>query len=279
MFDQKKWSIAYIKFKAYYANVPSWIKTEEVAYYHQLVAALEEASGEDLSHFKIPAERVKPKVVGAQRGSFRGGPGRTIYSSESYCDNDFFQSQLDALNEYLKTLAPRASEARSKYDDLHDWQLEELMANRKIKPKRELVNGREKWVAPREYIIAALIKQDAGPSHSENSTTFNIYGSNVNYESPGATITSSVGGFSKEEFSNLIEGIRSLLGDTHLDQSSKDEININIGTIELQLNSARPNASILKESLKSVKTILQNAAGSLLASGVLAAVNHTLGKL
>jgi len=59
MFDEKKWSIACIKFKAYYGNVPPWIKTAEVAYYHELVSALEEASGEDLSHFKIPAERVR----------------------------------------------------------------------------------------------------------------------------------------------------------------------------------------------------------------------------
>jgi hypothetical protein len=278
MFDQKKWSIAYIKFKAYYANVPSWIKREEVAYYHQLVAALEEASGEDLSHFKIPSDRLKPKAIGAQRGSYRGGPGHTIYSSEPYCDNDFFQSQLDGLSEYLKTLGPKASDPLNKYEQLHDWQLQELMLQRGIKPP-EPPQGIYPKMPGRDYVIAALIKQDADPTTGGNSTTFNIYGSNVNYGSPGATITSNIAGFSKEEFANLLGSLRDLLADVQVDQSLKDEINISIGTIELQLNSARPNVSILKESLKSVKTILENAAGSLLASGALAAVNHTLGKL
>ena len=152
------------------------------------------------------------------------------------------------------------------------------MVNRGIKPKRELINGREEWVAPREYIIAALIKQDAPPSAAP-STVFNVYDSNVNFESPGATITANVGDFRKEELTNIIVGLRQLLAEAKLDQPERDEVNINIGTIELQLNSARPNTSILKESLKSVRTIVENAAGSLLASALLPTITHVLSKL
>lgn len=49
-----------------------------------------------------------------------------------------------------------------------------------------------------------------------------------------------------------------------------------IGTIELQLNSSKPNKSIIREALTSANTIAENAAGSLIASGVIAAINHVL---
>jgi hypothetical protein len=279
MLDQKKWSIAYIKFKAYYANVPSWIKTPEVAYYHELVSALEQASGEDLSHFKIPADRVKPKVVGAQRGSYRGGLGRTLYSSESYCDNDFFKSQLDALNEYLKTLAPKSAEPRNKYDDLQDWQLEELMVNRRIKPKRELINGREEWVAPREYIIAALIRQD-NPSDRPSSTVINNYVTDSNFiqNSPGASITEGID-IRSPEFATFVENLLTIASSDKLSPAERGEINMHIGTIQLHINSPTPSGTIVKESLKSIRGIFEKAAVSMLTSGFLASLNAVIAKI
>lgn len=279
MFDQKKWSIAYIKFKAYYGNVPSWIKTPEVAYYHELVSALEEASGEDLSHFKIPPERLKPKVVGAQRGSYRGGPGRTIYSSESYCDNDFFQSQLDALNEYLKTLSPKPSESSNKYEQLQDWQLEELMVNRKIKPKRELVNGREEWIAPREYIIAALIRQDNPPDRAA-STVINNYVTDSNFiqNSPGASITEGLN-LKSVELATFVENLKSIASSDKLSPTERGDLNMHIGTIQLHINSPTPSGSIVKESLKAIRGIFEKTATSLLTSGFLASLNAVIARI
>ena len=279
MFDQKKWSIAYIKFKAYYGNVPSWIKAPEVDYFHELVTALEQASGEDLSHFKIPPERVKPMVVGAQRGSYRGGPGRTLYSSESYCDNDFFKSQLDALNEYLKTLAPKTAERRSKYDDLQDWQLEELMVNRRIKPKRELVNGQEEWVAPREYIVAALIRQDSS-SDRPSSMVINNYVTDSNFiqNSPGASIAEGLD-LRGPEFASFVENLKTIALSDKLSPAEHGEINMHIGTIQLHVNSPTPSGTIVKESLKSIRGIFEKTAVSLLTSGFLASLNAMIAKI
>jgi len=279
MFDQKKWSIAYIKFKGYYANIPPWIKAPEVAYYHELVSALEEASGEDLSHFKIPTDRVKPKAIGAQRGSYRGGPGHTIFSSESYCDDDFLKSQLDALNEYLKTLAPKPSAPSSKYDEFQDWQLEELMVNRGIKPKREFINGREEWVAPREYIIAALIRQD-NPSERPSSTVINNYvtDSNLIQNSPGASITEGLD-LKSADFATFVENLKTIALSEKLSPAERGEINMHIGTIQLHINSPTPSGTIIKESLKSIKGIFEKTAVSLLTSGFLASLNAVIAKI
>ena len=276
MLDPQKWKIAIARFNGYCKNVPTWIKTENVDDYHQILNALAEASGEDLSQFKIPDEKLRPRVTSVRPGGYGGGPGSVTYSHDKYCDPTFFRGQIDSLKHYLPTIQT-STRPKTKYDDLHDWQLEELMIQRRIKPQAVIENGRQVYRADREYLIAALVKQDNPPPRTP-STVVNVYDSNVNYESPGATITANVGDFSKEEFASVIDGLRKLLAEAPLEQPSQDEININIGTIELQLSSARPNASILKESLKSIKTILENTAGSLLASAMLPTVTNILNK-
>src|SRR5207249_4634354 len=97
-------------------------------------------------------------------------------------------------------------------DELYDWQLEDLMMQRRIKPRAMIENGQQVFKADREYIIAALVKHD-NPAPPRSSTVLNVFDSNVNYASPGATITANVGGFSKEEFSNVIGGLRKLLAE------------------------------------------------------------------
>ncbi len=278
MFDRKKWSIAYIEFKGYYGNVPAWIKSPEVAYYHELISALEEASGEDLSHFKIPPERVKPRVVGAQRGSYRGGPGRTIYSSESYCENDFFQSQLDALNQYLETLAPKPAEFLDKYEQLHDWQLQELMVQRRIKPPEPSDSGHPKMPG-RDYIIAALVRQDNPPDRT-NSTVINNYVSDSNFiqNSPGARITEGFD-LKSAEFATFVENLRTIVSSEKLSPSERSELNMHIGTIQLHINSPTPSGGVVKESLKAIRGIFEKTAVSLLSSGFLASLNAMIGRI
>jgi hypothetical protein len=60
MRDSQQGKIAISRFNGYYANIPAWIKKEEVEDYHTLVTVLEEASGEDLSQFKIPGSVPEP---------------------------------------------------------------------------------------------------------------------------------------------------------------------------------------------------------------------------
>jgi hypothetical protein len=117
----QKWKIAMSRFNGYYANIPSFLKAEHIEDYHSYVAALEEASGEDLSHFKIPPDRLKPKLVSVRPGGYGGGPGSAQYSKEKYCDSRYFQSQIDGLKNYLSTVGPRPSGPN--YEELNDFAL------------------------------------------------------------------------------------------------------------------------------------------------------------
>lgn len=177
MLDLQKWKIAVARFNGYCANLPPFPKTEEVGDYHAIVAALEEASGHDLSSFKIPPEKLRPKLVSVRPAPYGGGRGQANYSRDKYCDPDYFQAQIHALKHYL----PQVEQAppKTQYDDLHDWQLEELMVQRGIKPSLGKGDAPPKMPS-RDYIIAALVRQDHPTPVPTRNTTVYISGSNVN---------------------------------------------------------------------------------------------------
>jgi hypothetical protein len=258
MREPQKWKLAMSRFNGYYANIPPWLKAEQIADYHSIVTALEEASGEDLSHFKIPPDKIRPKIISIRPGGHRY-PGSAQYSQEGYCDSTFFQGQIDGLKNYLHNIQ-QGAHMPTKYDTLSDAELDKLMVNRRIKPDTVIENGKVVRTASREYIIAALVKQDA-PAAPIHSTTYNVFDSNFIQGSPGASVSANVG-LQKEEFKNLIEGINQLLQSVDFKQETKEQISTDIGTIQLHLNSPRPNPSIIRESLNSLKTILGNTAGS-----------------
>ena len=52
-------------------------------------------------------------------------------------------------------------------------------------------------------------------------------------------------------------------------RSNVQEVAADISTIESQIKSSRPKSIIIKESLKGIKTILEGAAGNILASMLL----------
>jgi hypothetical protein len=66
MDDTKKWALARARFDALRNNLPSRIDRELVKEYHLILDALHDASDEDLSHFRIPENQLKPQVVGVQ---------------------------------------------------------------------------------------------------------------------------------------------------------------------------------------------------------------------
>jgi len=97
-----------------------------------------------------------------------------------------------------------------------------------------------------------------------------------NYQSPGAPITQSIDNKS-ENFRELLSALKEFAATQNLLSSHRDEINISVGTIEVQLNAQRPNPTIIGECLRSVRTILENAVGSALASApLLAAIANYL---
>ena len=68
---------------------------------------------------------------------------------------------------------------------------------------------------------------------------------------------------------DFIHRLRSSIIALDINKDSKDELLSEITTIETQTKSPKPKQTIICESLKSVRTILESAVGSVLASGLL----------
>lgn len=66
---------------------------------------------------------------------------------------------------------------------------------------------------------------------------------------------------------------RTSVPDLQLEKTETEELNSELDTLEAQAKSPKPKTHILRESLKSVRTILEGAAGKIAAEGLLAAIN------
>jgi hypothetical protein len=136
--DGKQWDLGVSKLTGFMKHVREPFDEGHVEQFHGIVTILEGASGEDLSHFKISYDKLQPRIVSAQiTTDFSSRPGRVIYSKKKYCDAGYFRSQIDGLASYLPSVrgASPVNETNP-YDSLPDDQLQEMLINRSIKPKR-----------------------------------------------------------------------------------------------------------------------------------------------
>lgn len=279
MSEKQQWKLAVSRFAGFASNLPMWVDEEHVAQYHSIIVDVEKASGEDLSHFKIPDKKLRPKVAQAQLG-VGGHPGHVRYTDKKFCDTGYFRSQVEGLAHYLNSMRGDVSghevpTNEDTYRSLTDHQLEEIMLNRRIAPKKVVDQTGERYVYDREYVIAALLRDDRpkpGPTPTQ-STVFNVYGSNVIHSSPGSSITQTQD-FKGEEFKNLINQIKQVMLSEKLPEADRVQIKVDIGTVELQINSPKPNSSIIQSCMHSVRSILENAAGTLIASGIISGINR-----
>ena len=192
--DAIKWNLGISKLSGFMKFIRPPFKDDAVAEFHKIVDILEQSCDADLSHFRIPPDKMKRELLAVRPGAFRGGPGQSFYSDEKECDGGFFRSQLDGLASYLGTI--RGSKAETKinpYDVLTDLQLEEMMVNRNIKPKRIIDARGEHFAYDRAHAIAELLKQDQPQTTTSISNVFNIQDSNFVHSSPGSSIAQSAG--------------------------------------------------------------------------------------
>jgi len=78
-----------------------------------------------------------------------------------------------------------------------------------------------------------------------------------------------------EEVSTFISTIKHNLNQIGLQGASQKVVETEVAVISTQLESEKPNPSIIKQSLQTVKTVLEGVTGSLIASGLL----HELTKI
>jgi hypothetical protein len=75
----------------------------------------------------------------------------------------------------------------------------------------------------------------------------------------------------------LLKAVEGIIAQSNLDSKQLAELKADVSTIETQLNSPKPKESIIREGLRSVRNILEGAAGSALAAGALTQIGRLLG--
>lgn len=80
-----------------------------------------------------------------------------------------------------------------------------------------------------------------------------------------------------DEVEGLIRSLKESIDKLNLQEESKSEIIADIKSIESQLSSPKPKKGIIKEGLRSLRTILEGAVSSTLSSGIIHQISSLLG--
>lgn len=71
--DSQKWSLGVSMLGGFAQHLPSSPDEEAVGHFHKILSILQEASGEDLSAFGIPVDKLERRVTSVTRGGYGGG--------------------------------------------------------------------------------------------------------------------------------------------------------------------------------------------------------------
>lgn len=107
------------------------------------------------------------------------------------------------------------------------------------------------------------------PAMSNVLIVENMTGSLIQQGTSGSTATLNFTGNTWNDVSSLTKQLKDNLERLGLENDQKKELASEIQTVEVQLASPKPKSGIVREAFKSVRTILEGAAGNVIASGLL----------
>jgi hypothetical protein len=131
--------------------------------------------------------------------------------------------------------------------------------------KREFVYVTEKGykAAQKSTAKPRLSSTNIHIGHMENSAF--VQGS------PFATVNQTFN-ISSQEFKTFVQNLRELMAGANLSEVQRSEADAQFSSLDLELNSSTPSRGIVRASLQSLRTILENASGSLIGSAAYAAL-------
>lgn len=101
-----------------------------------------------------------------------------------------------------------------------------------------------------------------------------VIGSAIQSGSPGAQQEVTIGDINLDSVRDFLGQLEKLAPDMNLPVEESQQLTAEIATIRAQIDSPRPKKQIVKESLHSVRTILEGAGGSMAATGLLDLLQH-----
>lgn len=119
----------------------------------------------------------------------------------------------------------------------------------------------------------SFTKEEKQTAMKQNYNTYNYNGNITNSQIQQNTLNSSqtmkIEQFDLETISKFIITLKDKLVDLNLDPEPLSIVESDINTIISQINSPKPKVNILNESLTSIRSVLEQMTGNLLASGLL----------
>lgn len=114
--------------------------------------------------------------------------------------------------------------------------------------------------------FTATEKQEVG-NHSYNINNFygSVLGSQIQQATSHSSQAIEIKAFSQEETTKLLNDLRQVLPDLPVSNEIKDELSAEIKTVESQIESPKPKSSIIHESLRSIRNVLEGAGGEIVA--------------
>ena len=124
-----------------------------------------------------------------------------------------------------------------------------------------------------------IVQVEEALSHPEKPTQYfppiniiqvgQMFQSQVQQASEGGQQTLTITGAATSEIHALLAELKSAIGSMKLDLQTQKDLAGEITTIEGQMQTSKPKKSIIKESLTSLRTILEQSGAALLAAKVL----------
>jgi hypothetical protein len=101
--------------------------------------------------------------------------------------------------------------------------------------------------------------------------------SQIQQTSPEATQVVTVGESRHEELKEVIQSLKKSIEQLGLSPQQKSDLQAEIQTIDAQMSSSKPKATIITECLGTIRRILEGAVSSTIASGLLSKIVALLG--
>jgi len=98
--------------------------------------------------------------------------------------------------------------------------------------------------------------------------------SQIQQDSPGATQVQTIDADERAKLEGIIQSLKEQINELELNPQERDDLEVDISTMETQMRSSSPKKSIIIEALKA---ILTGATGSLFASGLVQQISTWIG--
>ena len=171
-----------------------------------------------------------------------------------------------------------APDKQKTYWEMSDDELENLVIPLKIPYVVLTPDG--SWHIDRKGVIDELVKRDRylremnSPPHNSITVHGSVYNSNLQ-QGDGSTATINYKGM-EDDVRRVLEDIERSVEQLGLTQPDKDELVAEVRTVKAQLDSPKPKTHVITESFRSIRHILEHAAGAAIAHGLIAEVVRLL---